>query len=139
MLTWKAGCLVDKNLELLAPTLVDEGEPYPTLAPCCPLPQAARRQRIHRSSTKNIVLISVSDHNPGSGAFLAIGSGTGKKKSGSGSTAPAQNIVFISVADLDPGSGVFLTPGSGMGKKKSGSGMNNPDHISESLETIFWG
>jgi hypothetical protein len=31
----------------------------------------------------------------------------------------------------DPGSG------SGMGKK-SGSGMNNPDHISESLKTIFW-
>jgi hypothetical protein len=30
----------------------------------------------------------------------------------------------------DPGSG------SGMGKK-SGSGMNNPDHISESLKTIF--
>jgi hypothetical protein len=29
-------------------------------------------------------------------------------------------------------------PGSGMGKKSvSGSGMNNPDHISESLETIF--
>jgi hypothetical protein len=22
--------------------------------------------------------------------------------------------------------------------KKSGSGMNNPDHISERLETIFW-
>jgi hypothetical protein len=22
--------------------------------------------------------------------------------------------------------------------KKSGSGMNNPDHISESLKTIFW-
>jgi hypothetical protein len=34
-------------------------------------------------------------------------------------------------------SGTFLTPGSGMGKK-SGSGMNNPDHVSESLETIFW-
>ncbi len=32
-----------------------------------------------------------------------------------------------------------LDPGSGMGKKSgSGSGMNNPDHISESLETIFW-
>jgi hypothetical protein len=43
-----------------------------------------------------------------------------------------------------------LDPESGMGKKirfpdprwvkKSGSGswMNNPDHISESLETIFW-
>jgi hypothetical protein len=27
-----------------------------------------------------------------------------------------------------------------MGKKSgSGSGMNNPDRISESLETIFWG
>jgi hypothetical protein len=41
----------------------------------------------------------------------------------------------------DSGSGAFLTPGSGMGKKKSGSGsgMNNQDHISESLETIFWG
>jgi hypothetical protein len=26
-----------------------------------------------------------------------------------------------------------------MGKKSgSGSGMNNPDHFSESLETIFW-
>ncbi len=38
----------------------------------------------------------------------------------------------------DPGSGDFLTPGSGMGKKSgSGSGMNNPDHISEILETIF--
>jgi hypothetical protein len=26
-----------------------------------------------------------------------------------------------------------------VGKKSgSGSGMNNPDHISESLETVFW-
>jgi hypothetical protein len=33
-----------------------------------------------------------------------------------------------SVTEPDPGSGDFLTPGSG---------MNNPDHISESLETIF--
>jgi hypothetical protein len=33
----------------------------------------------------------------------------------------------------------FLTLGPGMGKKsRSGSGMNNPDHISESLKTIFW-
>ncbi len=41
----------------------------------------------------------------------------------------------------DPGSGAFLilTPGSGIGKKSgSGSGMNNPNLISESLETIFW-
>ncbi len=37
------------------------------------------------------------------------------------------------------GFGAFLTPGSGMGKKSgSGSTMNNPDHISESLKTIFW-
>jgi hypothetical protein len=42
-------------------------------------------------------------------------------------------------AFLTPGSGAFLTPGSGMGKKStSGSGMNNQDHVSESLETIFW-
>jgi hypothetical protein len=37
-----------------------------------------------------------------------------------------------------------LGSGSRIGKirikdwKKSGSGMNIPDHISESLETIFW-
>jgi hypothetical protein len=46
---------------------------------------------------------------------------------------------LTSVAGPDPGSGAFLTTGSGMGKKSgSGSGMNNPDHISLSLETIFW-
>jgi hypothetical protein len=38
---------------------------------------------------------------------------------------------FNSVADPDPG--------SGMGKKSgAGFGMNNPGHISESLEAIFW-
>ncbi len=38
----------------------------------------------------------------------------------------------------DQGSGDLLTPGSGIGDvKKSESGMNIPDHISESLETIF--
>jgi hypothetical protein len=45
-----------------------------------------------------------------------------------------------SVAYMDPGSGAFrhLDPGSGIGKKSvSGSGTNNPDQISESLETIF--
>jgi hypothetical protein len=32
-----------------------------------------------------------------------------------------------------------LIPGSGICKKSgSKSGINNPDHISESLETIFW-
>jgi hypothetical protein len=48
--------------------------------------------------------------------------------------------VAISGADLDPGSVPFLLldSGSGMGKK-SGSGLNNPDHISKSIEieTIF--
>ncbi len=39
------------------------------------------------------------------------------------------DILKNSFADPDPGCGAFLTPGSG---------MNNPDHISESLETIFW-
>jgi hypothetical protein len=47
--------------------------------------------------------------------------------------------LLTSVANPDLGSGVFLTPVSGMGiKSGSGSGMNNPDHISECLETIFW-
>jgi hypothetical protein len=36
------------------------------------------------------------------------------------------------------GTGDFLTPGSGMDNTASGSGMNNPDHFSESLETILW-
>jgi hypothetical protein len=46
--------------------------------------------------------------------------------------------LLTSVANPDLGSGVFLTPVSGMGiKSGSGSGMNNPDHISECLETIF--
>jgi hypothetical protein len=41
--------------------------------------------------------------------------------------------------DPDPGSGAFLIPGSGMGKKsKSGSWMNVLNHISESLEPMFW-
>jgi hypothetical protein len=42
--------------------------------------------------------------------------------------------------DPDPGFGALFRPldlGSGMGKK-TGSGLNNTDHISESLETIFW-
>ncbi len=41
------------------------------------------------------------------------------------------NATETSVADPDLG--------FGMGKKSgSGSGMKNTDHISESLETIFW-
>jgi hypothetical protein len=45
--------------------------------------------------------------------------------------------LLCSVADPDPGFGAFLTPGSGMGKKFRNRD-DNPDHISESLETIFW-
>ncbi len=56
-----------------------------------------------------------------------------------------QSVTLVSVADPDPGSGAFLTPGSGIrdpGWVESqhpdpGSGMNNPDHIFQSLETIF--
>ncbi len=47
---------------------------------------------------------------------------------------PIQNLRIV-------GPSLFFSadpdPGCGMGKK-SGSTMNNPDHISESLETIFW-
>jgi hypothetical protein len=42
----------------------------------------------------------------------------------------------------DPGSGINIPDPQhcGMGKKSgSESGMINPDHISESLENIFWG
>jgi hypothetical protein len=42
-----------------------------------------------------------------------------------------KNNIFFRVADPDPGSGMGKQPGSG-------SGMNNLDHISESLEIIFW-
>jgi hypothetical protein len=46
-------------------------------------------------------------------------------------------VVQIRIRDQVPFRPLDL--GSGMGKKLgSGSGMNNPDHISESLETIFW-
>jgi hypothetical protein len=48
-------------------------------------------------------------------------------------------IFYLCSIVADPGSGGFLTLGSGLGKKSgSGSGMINPDHISESFETIFW-
>jgi hypothetical protein len=52
----------------------------------------------------------------------------------------SSSALICSVADPDPGSGFFLTPGSGKIKKSGfGSGMNNPDHISESIETFFFG
>ncbi len=44
-----------------------------------------------------------------------------------------KTITGGSVEDPDPGSGTFLT----LWIRGSGSGINNPDHISESLETIF--
>jgi hypothetical protein len=56
-------------------------------------------------------------------------------------TIPKKNIIPLttSIADPDPGSGAFMPPGSGMGKISGFvTGMNNPDHISESLETIIW-
>jgi hypothetical protein len=52
---------------------------------------------------------------------------------------PDPIILKISVAD--PGSGAIFSLGKGFrdGKKsRSGSGMNITDHISKSLETIFW-
>ncbi len=57
----------------------------------------------------NMVKISVADPDPGSGAFLTLGS-------------------------QDPGPGWVRNQDPDAG---SGSGMNIPDHDSESLETIF--
>jgi hypothetical protein len=49
-------------------------------------------------------------------------------------------ITVTSVAVPDPGPFRPLDPVSGTGKKSgSKSGMNNPDHISENLQTIFFG
>jgi hypothetical protein len=46
----------------------------------------------------------------------------------------------INVAGIRSRDPVPFCPGSGMGKNTgAGSGMNNPDHISESLEPNFWG
>jgi hypothetical protein len=60
-----------------------------------------------------------------------------------GSFSLKKVALFFSVADPDPGSGAFLAPwiwDPGWVKSKyPGSGMNNPDHISYTLETIFWG
>jgi len=56
--------------------------------------------------------------------------GSGIRDPGSGIRDPRSRI-------RDPVSGI-QDPGSRMGKKSgSGSGMNNPDHISKSLETIL--
>jgi hypothetical protein len=46
-------------------------------------------------------------------------------------------VLYVDVGSVaDAGYGAFFTSESEMGKK-SGSGMINPDHISESLETIL--
>jgi hypothetical protein len=58
---------------------------------------------------------------------------------------PRQGLNQLSCCSVPAGSGIrclfdpwLRDPGSGMGKKSgSGSEVNNPDHISESLETIF--
>ncbi len=48
-------------------------------------------------------------------------------------------FVMLRIPDRDPKLFWPLDLGFGMGKKSgSGSGMNNPDHVSESLVTIFW-
>ncbi len=52
--------------------------------------------------------------------------------------------MFLINSAADPASGAFLPldPWSGMGQKSGSgieSGMNNQDHISESLETIYLG
>jgi hypothetical protein len=44
----------------------------------------------------------------------------------------------IRIRDLMPFNSWIRDPGW-VKKSGSGSGMNNPDHISESFETIFWG
>ncbi len=47
-------------------------------------------------------------------------------------------LLLRSVAEPYPGSGDFFDPRIRISNPDPGSGMNIPDHISESLETIFW-
>ncbi len=55
------------------------------------------------------------------------------------STCGCRTIWPVALWIKPPTSVADPNPGSGMGKKSgSGSWMNNPDHISESLETISW-
>ncbi len=101
------------------------------------------------------------DHS-GEGARGGEGETSGERGGQSGGGTTAANLAvtslllsLTSVADPDTGSGIrcLFDPwirdpewvkksgsGSEMGRKSgSGFGMNNPDHISESLETIFLG
>jgi hypothetical protein len=76
-----------------------------------------------------------------------LGGGGGSELS-SNITPMAEQSISIPSKCYGKGSGIRdpvpflpLDPGSGMGKNQDpdpGSGMNNPDHISESMETIFW-
>jgi hypothetical protein len=53
---------------------------------------------------------------------------------------PVREVLTTSVADPHSGSGAFLAPGSGMETRQiwdAGSGINIPDHISESLASVF--
>jgi hypothetical protein len=90
------------------------------------------------------------DHS-GEGAGGGEGETGGERgdQSGGGTTAAnlAVTSLLLSLTNVaDPESRIRdpvpfrpLDPGSGIGKKSwSGFGMNNTDHISESLETIFW-
>ncbi len=79
------------------------------------------------------------------------GSGTvpltnGSRKPENIRTGSGTVLLFSFITSVaDPGSVIFLTPGFGIGDAGwvkiqvpgSGSGINIPDHISESLETIF--
>jgi hypothetical protein len=72
---------------------------------------------------------------PGSGAFLAPGSGMGKKsRSGSGMNIPDHipeslitnfRVKILKFFDADPVSGIFVTQDPGW--EKFGSGVNIPD------------
>ncbi len=53
--------------------------------------------------------------------------------------SPVPQKAVLRIRIRDPVPNWPLDPGSGMGKKSwSGSGIYSPDHISESLETVFW-
>ncbi len=94
------------------------------------LPEVQHKDRSIRRARAHLVTARVPTHLHIRGyikvsLYQCCGSGSGIRDRGSS-------------AFMTRGSSAFMTPGSGLGKKSgSGSGMNNPDHISESLETFF--
>ncbi len=105
------GCAVDAGLDVCSSNFVIATQPRPRKARTSTAKSLSGPQKIPDLAPRNCFSASVADPDPGSGAFLTPGSGT--RNLGWGK-------IRIRIRDQDL------------------SGRNNPDHISENLETMFW-